>query len=116
MTISAHSNGEIAAIACNAQGTLIASASERGHIIKIFNTDTGDCVQELKRGNVAADISQIVFHPSEFILACATKSNPTVHLFETSTAVEKCIELGAYGFSKDDLARKDEEEKNSKQG
>ena len=39
--ISAHDNTEIGAIAVNPDGTLIASASARGHIIKIYTTDSG---------------------------------------------------------------------------
>ena len=85
--IQAHDEVEIAAMAVNNSGTLVASASERGHIIKIFNTDQGACVQELKRGTTAALISQLVFHPTELILACSSKANPTVHLFEIYSAV-----------------------------
>ena len=43
LTIQAHDT-EIGAMAVNPEGTLIASASERGHIIKIFSTDGGDVV------------------------------------------------------------------------
>jgi hypothetical protein len=41
--IAAHDT-EIGALAVNPEGTLIASASERGHIIKIYSTDGGDVV------------------------------------------------------------------------
>ena len=51
LRIMAHDATEIGAIAVNNEGTLIASASVRGHIIKIFSTDGGDLVQEVKRGN-----------------------------------------------------------------
>jgi autophagy-related protein 18 len=60
--IAAHDT-EIGALAVNPEGTLIASASERGHIIKIYSTDGGEVVQELKRGNSKADITSIIFHP-----------------------------------------------------
>jgi len=43
LVIPAH-NTEIAAIAVNPEGTLIASASIRGHIIKIFSSDAGEVV------------------------------------------------------------------------
>ena len=43
ITIPAHDT-EIAVIAINPEGTLIASASMRGHIIKIFTSDGGDVV------------------------------------------------------------------------
>ena len=64
LQIMAHDSTEIGAIAVNNDGTLIASASVRGHIIKIFSTDGGDLVQELKRGNSKADINALVFHPT----------------------------------------------------
>lgn len=56
LVIPAHDT-DIGAIAVNAEGTLIASASTRGHIIKIFSTDSGEVVQELKRGNSKAEIT-----------------------------------------------------------
>ena len=43
LLIPAHDT-EIGAIAVNPEGTLLASASCRGHIIKIFSTDGGDVV------------------------------------------------------------------------
>ena len=89
LVIPAH-DGEVGAIAVNPDGTLIASASERGHIIKIYSTDAGEVVQELKRGNSKADIDNILFHPHQYILAC-TSSKQSIHIFEITKAVEKCI-------------------------
>lgn len=89
LVIPAHDT-EIGAMAVNPDGTLIASASKRGHIIKIYSTDGGEVVQELKRGNRQAEITCIVFHPSQYLLA-ATSSKSSVHLFEIGKAVEKCI-------------------------
>ena len=71
LVIPAH-DAEVGAIAVNPDGTLIASASERGHIIKIYSTDAGEVVQELKRGNKAAIIENILFHPHKYILACTS--------------------------------------------
>ena len=71
LVIPAHDT-EVGAIAVNPDGTLIASASERGHIIKIYSTDAGEVVQELKRGNSKADIESILFHPHQYILACTS--------------------------------------------
>lgn len=92
LQIMAHDSTEIGAIAVNNEGTLIASASVRGHIIKIFSTDGGDLVQELKRGNSKADISALVFHPTQHIIAC-TSSKQSIHMFEISKAVDKCIAM-----------------------
>lgn len=71
LVIPAHDT-EVGAIAVNPDGTLIASASERGHIIKIYSTDAGEVVQELKRGNSKAFIENILFHPHQYILACTS--------------------------------------------
>ena len=87
--INAHDT-EIGALAVNPEGTIIASASSRGHIIKIYSTDGGEVVQELKRGNSKADITGILFHPTQYLLAC-TSSKSSIHIFEISKAVEKCI-------------------------
>ena len=90
LVIPAHDT-EVGAIAVNPDGTLIASASERGHIIKIYSTDAGEVVQELKRGNSKAEIDNILFHPHQYILAC-TSSKQSIHIFEITKAVEKCIQ------------------------
>ena len=97
LSIAAHDT-EIGAMAVNPEGTLLASASSRGHIIKLYSTDGGECVQELKRGNSKAEISKIVFHPTLYLLAC-TSSKSSIHIFEFKKAVEKCIATRQFGFS-----------------
>ena len=111
--IPAHDT-EIGAMAVNPDGTLIASASARGHIIKIYSTDGGEVVQELKRGNSKAEITQIVFHPTQYILACSS-SKSSIHVFEIKKAVEKCIQTRQFGFSNGDL-NKNIEGGNAKSG
>lgn len=101
LTIQAHDT-EIGAMAVNPDGTLIASASERGHIIKIFSTDGGDVVQELKRGNSKAEIKSIIFHPTQYLLSC-TSTKSSIHLFEIKKAVEKCIQTRQFGFKNEDV-------------
>ena len=97
LLIPAHDT-EIGAIAVNPEGTLLASVSNRGHIIKIFSTDEGNVVQELKRGNSKADIKSILFHPELYLLAC-TSSKSSIHIFEFNKAVQKCIDTRQIGFS-----------------
>jgi len=113
LVVPAHDT-EIGAMAVNPDGTLIASASARGHIIKIYSTDGGEVVQELKRGNSTAEITQIVFHPTQYLLACVS-SKSSIHLFEIKKAVEKCIQTRQFGFSNGDL-NKNVEAKNTKSG
>ena len=101
-------------MAVNPEGTLIASASCRGHIIKLYSTDGGEVVQELKRGNSKAEINSIVFHPTLYLLAC-TSSKSSIHIFELKKAVEKCIETRQFGFSNGDK-NTEIEAKNKKSG
>lgn len=44
LIIPAHSDTEIGAMAVNPEGTMVASASARGRIIKIYSTDAGEVV------------------------------------------------------------------------
>jgi len=45
----------------NFNGSLVASASEKGTIIRIFATDTGHAIQEVRRGSEKAEIYSLSF-------------------------------------------------------
>ena len=77
--INAHKN-EIIAMAMNYDGSLIASASERGTIIKIFKTKDGSLLQELRRGTEPAEIYSLAFDFKSRYIACSSNKG-TVHIF-----------------------------------
>ena len=77
--ISAHKN-EIIALVMNYDGTLIASASERGTIIKIYRTKDGCLLQELRRGTEPAEIYSLCFDLKSRYIACSSNKG-TVHIF-----------------------------------
>ena len=70
-------------------------------MIRIFSTENGDLLQELRRGSNKAVITDIIFHPSLNLLAC-TSNRTSIHLFEIKKSIEKCIESKEYGFSSSD--------------
>ena len=95
---------EVGALAVNPEGTLIATASVRGTIIRVFSAEEGVLLQELRRGSGKAFITSITFHPTINMLAC-TSDRTSIHLFEIKKSVEKCIETKHVGFSNGDVAK-----------
>lgn len=90
------SDGDIGAISVNSEGTLIASASHKGTVIKIFNAEGGELLQILRRGSSKANITGIVFHPNAPIIAiCSDRTS--IHLFEIKESLEKCAQIKAGG-------------------
>lgn len=83
--IQAHKK-DLGALSVNPDGTLIASASQKGTVIKIFGADGGDTLQTLRRGSGNAVINDIVFHPTLHIIAC-TSNKTSIHIFEIKEAI-----------------------------
>jgi hypothetical protein len=83
-TIPAHNNA-VAAIGINAYGTMVASASEHGTVVKIFNSADGQILYELRRGTIGTQISSITFRTDNKFVVVGS-SNPTVHVFRLDVA------------------------------
>jgi WD40 repeat protein len=83
LSIPAH-NRPISSLKFNASGTLIATSSSYGTVIKLFNTTTGDCVGQFRRGTLAAEIQAMAFSPESEWLAVAS-SKGTIHIFAIAT-------------------------------
>lgn len=77
--IKAH-DAELAQFALNSDGSRIASASEKGTLIRIWNCHTGEPIRELRRGMDRAEIYCIAFNAQSTFLACSSDKG-TVHLY-----------------------------------
>jgi len=62
----------------------MASASEKGTVIRIFDTKKGSLLQEFQRGTESAVIFSIDFHYSNDWLSCISDSG-TLHIFNLVT-------------------------------
>ncbi|CAI2373888.1 unnamed protein product [Moneuplotes crassus] len=72
---------EIRAASLNPEGTLLATASTKGTLIRVFNTkDGGEPLRELRRGSENADIQCLAFSSLSIYLSC-TSDKGTAHVF-----------------------------------
>ena len=67
-------------MALNNDGSLIATASEKGQVIRVFKTDNGQQLQELRRGSDQAHITALKFDLVSGHLT-ASSDKGTIHIF-----------------------------------
>jgi len=67
----------------NNDGSLLATTSEKGKIIRIFRTEDGEYLHELRRGSDKAEIYSISFNYNSKLIACSS-SKSTIHVFSLS--------------------------------
>ncbi|KAL6053060.1 Autophagy-related protein 18a [Balamuthia mandrillaris] len=77
--IKAHDNA-LSYIALNLDGTRLATASEQGTLIRVWDTVTGEQLAQLRRGKDRAEINCISFSNDSSWL-CVSSDKGTVHVF-----------------------------------
>ena len=86
--ISPH-NSKIACMAINKEGTLLATASDKGTIIRIFSTNDGQKLSEFRRGNTTVEMNCITFDLNNKFLGCSSNVG-TIHIFSIA-AITKAL-------------------------
>ena len=77
--IPAH-KGVINFLQLNKDGSILATASEKGTLIRLFDTTTGDIIKELRRGTENAEIYSVAFYDTNRFLAVSS-DRKTIHIF-----------------------------------
>jgi len=88
LTISAFPNEAIGQLCISKDGQLAAATSSYGTIIRIFDTNTGEAVKELRRGSYSREIYSLAFSASGKYLA-SLSDRPTLHVFSLSLPEDK---------------------------
>ena len=70
----------VACLAFNAAGTLLATASEKGTVVRVFSVPDGKLVSQFRRGSYPARILAMTFNAASTLL-CVSSDTGTVHLF-----------------------------------
>lgn len=78
--IHAHSS-PLRHLCLSSDGRLLASAGERGTLIRLFHIPTGDKRQTVRRGSRPAHITNIAINTSATVMAVASEDSATIHLF-----------------------------------
>ncbi|KAF2121477.1 WD40-repeat-containing domain protein [Lophiotrema nucula] len=77
--IEAH-NSPLSCIAMNSEGTLLATASEKGTIIRVFSIPDAQKLYQFRRGSIPARIYSMSFNSTSTLL-CVSSATETVHIF-----------------------------------
>ncbi|CAJ1410994.1 unnamed protein product [Effrenium voratum] len=85
----AHQSG-LAALALTTSGSLVATASETGTVMKVFRTADGEALYRLRRSTRAAHISCLTFRDDAFLAVAS--SSVTVHIFKLDNATAAEVE------------------------
>ncbi|PAV63506.1 hypothetical protein WR25_07679 isoform B [Diploscapter pachys] len=78
-SIDAHLS-EVAELAVNNQGTLLATGSIKGTVIRVFDIRTRRCLLECRRGSDNCTLHCLQFSPCSSFLACSSDKG-TIHIF-----------------------------------
>ncbi|CAI5713705.1 unnamed protein product [Peronospora destructor] len=82
------------AMAFNLQGTLLATASESGTLIRVFGVPSGKKIAAFRRGSYGAQVYCLAFNESSTIL-CASSDTGTIHFFSLTGAESSAT--GSFG-------------------
>ncbi|KAI4306586.1 hypothetical protein L6164_029848 [Bauhinia variegata] len=88
--INAHES-QVACFTLTIDGLLLATASAKGTLIRIFNTMDGTRLQEVRRGVDRAEIFSIAFSPNVQWLAASSDKGPALFHQNSSTSIDPLV-------------------------
>ncbi|KAG1191416.1 hypothetical protein G6F36_002355 [Rhizopus arrhizus] len=80
--VQAHKS-PVSCLSMNSEGTLLATASEKGTVVRIFSTSDATKIYQFRRGSYPAKIYSMTFNIISSLL-CVSSNTETVHIFKLS--------------------------------
>lgn len=84
--IQAHKT-PISALSLNQNGTLLATASDKGTILRVFSVPSAKKLWQFRRGSYPARIYSLSFNSMSTLLCCSSDTE-TVHIFKLVSSVD----------------------------
>lgn len=106
--INAHES-KIAYLTINKEATLLATASDKGTLIRIFKIENGDLISELRRGTKNVTMTCISFDQNNRFIGCASDVG-TIHIFSIFSVIKTVGTI----TEKEQKQNNEEEPKNQK--
>ncbi|PGH14106.1 hypothetical protein AJ79_03223 [Helicocarpus griseus UAMH5409] len=78
--IEAHKS-PLSCLSMNAEGTLLATASDKGTIIRVFSVPDGQKLYQFRRGSMPSRIFSMSFNITSTLL-CVSSATETIHIFK----------------------------------
>eukprot|EP01041_Mallomonas_annulata_P005572 gene5572-11221_t len=89
--IKAH-DSELGQIALNSDGSRVASASDKGTLVRVWDCLSGEPLRELRRGMDRAEVYCLVFSPCSLFLA-ASSDKGTIHIFSLAQTTTSTVSM-----------------------
>lgn len=88
-TVIAAHKGRISALALSKEARMLATMSEKGTLIRLFNPESGEQLHELRRGSEPAIIHGLQFeHETSKFLLCSSNKD-TIHVYNVDSIGKK---------------------------
>jgi autophagy-related protein 18 len=81
--IEAH-RSPLSSITLNSEGTLLATASDKGTIIRVFSVPDGHKLYQFRRGSIPSRIYSMSFNTMSTLL-CVSSATDTIHVFKLNS-------------------------------
>ncbi|ROT34948.1 protein-vacuolar targeting protein Atg18 [Sodiomyces alkalinus F11] len=103
--IEAH-RSPLSCVSLNSEGTLLATASETGTIIRVFSVPRGQKLYQFRRGTYPSTIYSMSFNLGSTLL-CVSSTSDTVHIFRLGASPATATAAGYIDSSSSSSPRQD---------